>query len=183
MIGISGKARAGKDLLASFTIKDGWHRLSFADALKLKVKSEFALEEAHVNGALKEVQLESLNGHSPRELMIDYGNFRRKYDPDFWVKAIASHIESHSEFNYVITDCRFINEIEMVRNHGGYLVRLERHPSRDSMVSSETQASPSETALDKYAKFDFILAAELNETPSQLASFWEVIKAVINVKL
>jgi len=183
LIGVSGKAKAGKDLLCSFANKDGWTRLAFADALKNKVKREFGLEEDHVNGWLKEAETDLLNGHSPRELMIDIGNIYRKYDPNYWVKTVLDVIKSNPTKKIMITDVRFPNEADAIRNHGGILVRLNRHPKRDNLVSDETKKSISETALDNYKKWDFELEAQNNETPDQLAAFWQVVSAAIGMKL
>lgn len=183
IIGISGKARAGKDLLASFMVKEGWEKLSFAKSLKNDVKEAFGLTNDHVNGALKEEPCELLNGYSPRQLMIEYGNLFRKYDEDHWVRLAMAETSHNPGVNYVVTDLRYRNEVEIIRNYGGLIVRLDRHYSRDSMVTPETNASPSETALDGYNKWDFHLPAELNETESQLNSFWNVIKAVISSRV
>lgn len=183
LIGISGKARAGKDLLASFMVAEGWVKLSFAKALKDQVKQSFNLTDIHVNGALKETRLESLNGYSPRELMIDYGNLFRKYNENYWVNLVMEEAVKDTTKNYVITDVRYKNELEIIRNYSGFLVRLERHESRSGLVSAETNASPSETALDDYKKWDFHVPAELNETESQLQSFWSVIKSVISARV
>lgn len=183
IIGISGRARAGKDLLASFMIAEGWTKLSFAKALKNDAKELFGLTEEHVNGIYKDEPCEFLNDYSPRQFMIEYGNLIRKYDENYWVRLVMIVASKDSTKNYVVTDLRYPNEVEVIRNYGGLTIRLDRHASRDGLVSAETNASPSETALDKYSKWDFHLPAELNETESQLGSFWEVVKAVISARV
>ena len=175
IIGISGKARAGKDTLFAIAEKDGYVRLSFAEELKSRVRRDFPfLTLDHTDGALKEVPLEMLNGHTPRELMIDYGtHLFRKYDTDYWVKATVARLNAlPSDAKVMFTDVRFVNEADAIKAAGGKLIRLERHPDRDSMVSNLTKMSTSETALDDYNGFDYVLRGELNRVRADLETFW-----------
>jgi len=181
ILGISGKAKAGKDLLFSSAEKGGFKKLSFAAELKRKVREDFDLTTEHTDGWLKETPCSRINNLAPRQLLIDLGNLYRKYADDYWIKRAFEHIKPPQ--NYAFTDVRYWNEAEAIRNHGGLLIRLERHPDRDSLVSEETKNSVSETALDKYPRFDFVLAAEDNKTPEQLAQFWQVVSAVIKLRL
>lgn len=177
IIGISGKAKAGKDLLFSSMQEDGWVKASFAAELKARVRRDFNLTEEHTDGVLKDVKLERLNWFSPRELMIDYGTgLFRKYDSNYWV----SRAFNLGDGKFAFTDVRFPNEADAIKKNGGRLIRLERHASRDQMVSAETRLSQSETALDSYKHFDFVLPAELNATPEHLAQFWAVVRTQLS---
>lgn len=189
ILGISGKARSGKDSLYSFAKKDGWIRISFADDLKRRLAIDFGLTKAYIEGELKETPVALLNGHTPREAMIDLGNLYRKYYPNFWVDTALEQIENSDysysclhngdEANFMITDVRFPNEAKAIKDVGGYIVRLERHPSRDSQVSEQTKTNLSETALDEYLGFDFRLLPEQNENMEQLKEFWNEVKETL----
>lgn len=201
IIGISGKARSGKDTLAAIAAKDGWKRLAFADELKRKVREDFGLTLEQIDGKLKEIPTqyqtgpmtifdvdgfatESILYWTPREMMIEYGQFYRQFDKNYWVNIVLNKIRGlSSDENFMITDLRFPNEAEAVKNSGGAVIRLERHPSRDSMVSESIKQNISETALDDYKGFSCMLAAEDNCTPEDLRIFWNKLQAVMKIKL
>lgn len=174
IVGVSGKARSGKDSLYSLAVRDGWHKLSFALALKERAQLDWSLPWSAVDGEDKDVPTECLNGHTPREFLVDLGNLYRKYDPDYWIdKALMNTI---SDLNFMVTDVRFPNEAEAIKAKGGKLIRLERHPSRDHLVDDRTKAGVSETALDAYTGWDYVLLADKNHTMDDLKRFWETIK-------
>lgn len=183
IVGISGKSKAGKDELFKFAKWSGFEKVSFASPLKIMAKEAFGLDEYQVNGDGKDAPTALLDGHTPRELLIELGNLFRKYDNQYWVKAAMKYVQQNSDRNFMVTDVRYLNEAEAIRNNGGIIVRLGRHPSRDGLVSRETQESLSETALDDYKKFDFMLDAADNATPDDLAKFWNVLFAVISLKI
>jgi dephospho-CoA kinase len=73
LIGITGRARCGKDTAADYLSANiGFKKYSFAKPIKDAVKDMFGLTEDHVNGYLKEVVLPDIC-HSPRFLMQTLG--------------------------------------------------------------------------------------------------------------
>lgn len=183
IIGVSGKSKAGKDELFKFAKLSGFEKVSFASPLKNMAKEAFGLDEYQVNGDGKDEVTKVLNGKTPRELLIKLGNLYREFDSEYWVKAAMKYVQQNSDRNFMVTDVRYLNEAEAIRNNGGIIVRLERHSNRDCLVSDSTKQSPSETALDGYPKFDFVLDAVDNVTPDDLAKFWNVLLAVISLKI
>lgn len=178
IIGVSGKARSGKDSLFAFASKDGYQRLSFAEELKARARRDLGLTVDHTDGWLKDASCSLLSGHSPREFLIDLGNLYRKYRPTFWVDIVLGKIKQAPTAKFMITDVRYPNEAEAIRKIGGLLIRLERHSSRDALVDEKTKQSISETALDGYRNFNYVLDAESNEKISDLEFFWNGIKAI-----
>lgn len=76
-----------------------------------------------------------------------------------WVNALFADYVPHNtmgsdykedESNWIITDCRFPNEAEAVKKHGGVIVRINR-PGNTAV-----NAHPSETALDDWS-FDYTI--------------------------
>lgn len=68
--------------------------------------------------------------------------------------------------NWIITDVRFPNEAQAIKDRGGIIIRVNRHqekypPENMFMEESNEWANarnhPSETALDDYRRFDFIV--------------------------
>lgn len=95
-----------------------------------------------------------------------YGtDFRRKQDPDYWVKIAvqrASDEIAAGRFPY-FTDARFPNEVDGLSAIGGLSVRLDVEPQeqlrrlqeRDGRAPNPAELTHlSETALDDYANFD-----------------------------
>lgn len=204
IIAVSGKARAGKDLLASIAAPHGFKKLAFADPLKERVRKDFGLSLEQTDGALKEAvtnyqkppygldDMYHTRYWTPREIMIEYGQFFRQFDKNFWVNQVINTIckentlvqlATFKESNYIITDCRFPNEIEALRNIGSFTVRLERHSDRDNLVSDATKSNISETALDDYKEWDFKLDAENNKTPEDLKRFFSLVLDQIGRKV
>lgn len=164
LIGLSGKARSGKDTLFSMAERYGWKRLSFADDLKRRAREDMGLSVEQTDGILKDIPCLELNGATPRQFLIDLGNLYRKYNPTFWLDQVLAVAQQNPDQNYMVTDVRYENEADALKEAGALLVRLERHSSRDKMVDDNIKTSISETALDKYTGFDLVVTAESNRT-------------------
>lgn len=66
-----------------------------------------------------------------RPIMIAYGMAQRRRDPDYWVKRTLTNIEArfvhHSNSIPVVTDCRFMNELDLMkREYDATFVFVER---------------------------------------------------------
>lgn len=92
---------------------------------------------------------------------------RDKLHPNVWVNALFADYNSYSK--WVITDMRFPNEFEAVKEKGGICIRVNRD-------SSEKSDHLSETALDNH-QFDFTI--DNNGTIEQLiGAVYEVFKQI-----
>lgn len=78
-----------------------------------------------------------------REIMQFIGTdiFRNMY-PNVWADATINQIKKESPDLAVIADCRFPNEVDVVKNSGGLVVKLTRNPF-NSNHQSETALDPS----------------------------------------
>lgn len=119
-IGITGPRRAGKDTFAQL-LKDVCPqpviKYAFADALKNDLaelfKDKFNADIFTLEGELKETL---------RPIMISYGCVWRSIDPLHWVKDVQKSIgtwDSMGQFVHCITDVRFRNEAETLKNKYG----------------------------------------------------------------
>ena len=137
IIALMGSKGAGKDTVAKFIKKhnkkyDKVIIMSFADSLKDAVSAIFNFRRDMLEGVTKESRewreteipyLSEVMGRpvTPRYLLQKIGtNILRKYlYNDLWVDSLLSKIHSHEEqaaklkkkYLYVITDCRFKNEV------------------------------------------------------------------------
>ena len=91
-----------------------------------------------------------LQNLTPRKILqlLDTEAGRQIIHPNIWVNATFAGFDK-SKDNIIITDIRFPNELEAVKNRGGITIRLERG-------DGDTGDHPSETALDN-ANFDFVV--------------------------
>jgi hypothetical protein len=72
--------------------------------------------------------------------------------PDTWVKSVVRIIQANPGMNYVITDCRFENEVAAIKDLGGTIWSIER-----GVVPSWA-----ETALQGGARPDAVHATDWN---------------------
>jgi hypothetical protein len=98
---------------------------------------------------------ESKTGNmTAREVMQFVGTeIFRKMDTEIWVRATINKILADKPEIAVITDCRFPNEIEAIKNIDGQIIRLTRSPFASDHLS--------ETILDKdkydWSNFDHVI--------------------------
>lgn len=173
ILGISGRAGSGKTTLANIlSERYGYAHYSFAKTLKDMVKSAFGLSEEQVNGVEKDTPSRypardnpfvRTNGsyYTYRDILIATGQFYRSIDPLFWVsKTLEQILRDGHEYN-VISDVRFKNEADSIRDNGGHIVRLQRRT--DLLVGNGQLTDVSETQLDSYPLFSLIISADENE--------------------
>ena len=130
LIGISGKARAGKDTIATHLWLDqGFTRIAFADPLKQAAKEIFGLKDAHISDdSLKEVVIEYW-GLTPRQIFQRLGTeaVRGVFGEDVWVKRFAQAYEAiRSTDDIVVPDVREDIEAEFIRSQGGVIIQVIR---------------------------------------------------------
>jgi hypothetical protein len=165
IIGLSGYARSGKDEAAKVLVEEfGFERIAFADKLRDFL---YALNPvvnptperyfvAHLAPKrLREVidqyswdgYKETEHGNEIRGLLQRLGTEagRQTLWDSIWIDAAFAG--KPEDGRYVVTDVRFPNEAEAVRNRGGVLWRITR-----SGVGP-ANSHPSETSLDDYENF------------------------------
>lgn len=196
LIGISGKARSGKDTFAQMLAEElqketgqAYVLMAYAHELKLKIQKDFDLSYEQLWGDEKEVEDkrykkrhsnivkynnigEVVSYWTPREIMQNYGQFFRTIDYDFWVKHLFNVVEEKNYKNVIITDLRHVNEVNAVVDRNGYHIRVDRE-EKDN-VHNEQHIS--ETALDKVHRVDFTVnnygtLEELQETAKVVVRF------------
>ena len=147
VIGLSGYARSGKDTVADILVNNySFTRLAFAD----KVREFLYASDDAVKFVVDEVGWErAKNMPSVRRALQTTGLAAREvFGQNFWVDQI---VKSLDDLNLVvITDVRFKNEADKIRNRGGYVWRITRNgvgPVNDHI---------SELDLDDY-EFDLVL--------------------------
>lgn len=88
---------------------------------------------------------------TPRKLLQLVGTEcgRNIIHPSIWINALLS--KYNKDFSkWIVTDVRFKNEAEAVKSKGGILIRINRE-------TGLSDNHPSETDLDEYPEWDFII--------------------------
>ena len=140
IIGVTGFIGSGKDTVANYlTTFHGYKRISFAGTLKDSVASVFGWDRDMLEGTTKSSrewreQLDlwwskrlGIPELTPRWVLQQWGTevCREGFHNDIWVASVENQLRKAKD-NIVITDCRFTNEIEAIKNAGGITIRVER---------------------------------------------------------
>jgi hypothetical protein len=132
IIGICGLIGHGKDTAAGFLIEQGFERVSFAGVLKDACSNIFGWDRELLEGTTDEsrewrettdewwADRLDIPNFTPRLALQQVGTdaLRTHFHPDIWVAACERQI-INSEKNVVISDCRFFNELQAIKNLGG----------------------------------------------------------------
>ena len=145
VIGLGHKSRQGKDTVANLIIDQMGSRalrIGFADAL-------YAIARVEHGMTIKDAPLLQ---HLGTEV------YRAK-DPGVWIRTLYYTALEKQPSVLVISDCRFPNEAEFVKQMGGTMVKVERlsedgEPHRDP---TRSHTHPSEVALDDYDSWDMTI--------------------------
>lgn len=173
IIGLVGRAGAGKDTVASILSESHGHiRVAFADALRIEVANAFKIDPRMMDdrfqkervsdritiarcddqafiARMKELGHDIHQHRSPRQILRWWGTeYRRQVCTDkYWLERMQDSIDSLMRTGtrkIVITDVRFINEAEFINSLFGQIWRVTR-TSADSVEADH----PSESEQDQ----------------------------------
>lgn len=164
LIGLIGKKRTGKDTFAAKLVRDfGYERVALADPLR---EAALALDpivgtfpllddgitrvrEWRLSHVIDSIGWEKAKDYCPevRRTLQRLGTESiRSLDDQFWIRTAFARIDAlRAEGKpVVVTDVRYPNEADAIREATGYLVRIVRDLPQDG----DTHAS--ERAMDDY---------------------------------
>lgn len=175
IIGLSSKLGAGKDtvaeLIARQTCKD-CEKHAFADTLREMVQiitqykmglvyqsndNPFTNIVYNYTQADKNVFLPEW-GMTLGEILQKIGTecLRNNFDQDVWVKSLISKIQ-HTDNHVIISDVRFKNEADSLKQLDGLIFRIEGDPVGIRANSTRDLNHPSEIDMDDYENYDEII--------------------------
>jgi hypothetical protein len=139
IVGILGFAGSGKDTVGAMFREAGYEKASFAATLKDATSSIFGWKRELLEGDTDESRqfrdkadpfwTKHLGYEvTPRKMLQWLGTdaCRNVIGDNIWVYSMLSNMDPNKK--YVITDVRFPNEIRMIQEAGGTIIRVRRGP-------------------------------------------------------
>lgn len=179
IIGLSGKRGSGKNTVATLLqelMPNWWNEHAFASKVKY-----FGSQLA---GSGYDFYSQAGKQEFMPEWGLTVGEFLQKLGTDgirdglhqnAWVLALFAGLEEDE--HALITDCRFPNELDAIRERGGIVIRVEGDPLKQRGDGTRNDNHPSETALDG-ASFDYTLynTGTLDELREQVSTLLAVLQ-------
>lgn len=126
LIGLTGKKGHGKDTVAKIIQKWGpWQNLAFAEPLKVASSHLLYVDLNWFNDtSLKETIIPEW-GFTPRHFLQRLGTdfLRNEIDNEIFTKSMSRRLKDVPFA--IVTDCRFDNEIMLVKENGGTIIRVD----------------------------------------------------------
>lgn len=146
LLSVCGFQGSGKDTFSNYLVSNhNFVKFSFASATKDILSTLFGWDRALLEGDTKESRefRETVDpwwsdklgipNLTPRKTLQLVGTdlFRKHFNSDIWVrcveKKILSQIQSNQNSNIIVSDCRFPNEIKMLKDLGFSLIHIKRN--------------------------------------------------------
>ena len=167
LIGLTGYMGVGKDAAAALLFMLGFHRRAFADSLRdevanflnkpgelefpgfpesMPLRLEELLQEYRLPfyRSIQDPVWQKPTPPAMREILQLWGTeYRRRQDPNYWTRKTLSNLPAKT----VISDLRFPNEAQAVRDKGGVIWRIVRR-------SVEATSDHSSEVLQRDIKVD-----------------------------
>lgn len=159
LIGCTRQQLEDRDFKDQELSQEWWyHKAGFVNADGSEIEQRLISYTEELTEEISIAHTSTLMKLTPRVMLQLLGTEagRNIIHPNIWVNALFSTYTSES--NWVITDCRFPNEAEAIKQRGGKLIRLNR--IYDTPLTEEQIAisqHPSETGLDNYQGFDALI--------------------------
>ena len=152
IIGICGLIGSGKDTIADYLVNiHEFRRDSFAATLKDACAAVFGWDRDMLEGRTRSSRewreqpdewwsRRLGRAITPRYILQYWGTevCRQGFHDDIWIASLENKLRSTRD-DVVISDCRFPNEIEAIRNQGGYVVRVVRGPDPEWFECAKQQ--------------------------------------------
>lgn len=164
IIGLSGPKGSGKSVVADYLINNGYIEYAFAEPLKKAIQNIFMLEDEQLWGSKKEL-IDEFWKVSPRSLMQTIGTdiFRERLgilchgfgnSENIWVRCFEKWLQNlnNNNNNIVVSDIRFVNEAEKIKELGGKIYYISRN-NKINDYSQHSSESSMELRLNDYIDY------------------------------
>lgn len=142
IIGICGFQSSGKDTIANYLVKNhNFIKLSFASATKDVVSCLFSLDRNMLEGNTPECRKKreevdswwsnrlGIPNLTPRKMLQLIGTdvFRNNFHKEIWISILEKKLLFNLHSNIVISDCRFSNEINILKKYNAKIIHVYRN--------------------------------------------------------
>lgn len=154
---LSGKAASGKSIVCKMLVEElgePWHEEAIAGALKVewfKVNRAQRFAMGEYSNIITEVNKLKVEDPTCRPGLIELGKMRREQDPDYWIKQLPLGQGA------IVSDCRFENELNLLRKQGFMAVRIEANEEVRTERGWPSIDDTSETELDGRMDWDYVI--------------------------
>lgn len=138
LIGLVGNKSAGKDTFADYCCsKTKCIKYAFAAPLKKACQTLFLLTDQQLYDPVEKEQIDPRWQMSPRQMFQFIGTdvMREQIHSDFWLQHFLHWYESHKEEHIIVSDVRFQNEIDLLKQCGGIIIKINRNKTSDNHIS------------------------------------------------
>lgn len=206
IIGIHGPKGVGKNFVGNVTgsvfEEKGWtvKKLAFADDIKEFCINVLGLDRFLVYGSdhdkntltrylwdrmpsfVRQKFPEKSGPMSIREVLQVFGTefMRECWDPNIWVKSVMRKIRNGQEKCYIVTDVRFQDEFNSIKEMNGYNWIVDGPQRGDEHVKKDNHVS--EKGLDKLS-FPFTISNQLTDTVETIRGQVDEWLSTINIAL
>ncbi len=139
IVGVVGFINSGKGTVGDTLVNEfGYNQDSWAKSLKDAIASVFKWDRELLEGVTNESRdwreerdewwSDRLKMDiTPRWVLQYVGTdvFRNNFHNEIWIASLENRVRN-SKSDIVITDCRFFNEVNAIRNIGGTVIRVRR---------------------------------------------------------
>jgi hypothetical protein len=174
LLGLGYKKGSGKNAVATMitnaaTYYDRVVEIALADTLKEVCKVLFGFTHEQVYTQKGKETDDPYWKKTPRQLLQWVGTdcLRNNLHPDIWVMCLGKSIErflsacdASQRVLVIVTDVRFINEVEAIHNWGGKVWHINRPSVNQAQLEAAEAGNPphrSETELDGFDGFDAVI--------------------------
>jgi hypothetical protein len=178
IIGIAGNARSGKDtvgknfvkILADQGIKA--KTFSFADELKKSVDG-FLKEQIGISAFTEDNKEKEVI----RPFLVFWGtDIMRKINNDIWVDKLQDNL--HNNHVSIITDLRFLNELEWIKKNKGLSVLVKR----DGIEAANAYEEENNKQISELADSNFHMGNFKDDKLIELMAN-EILNSIVNKKI
>ena len=170
LIDITGYKRSGKDTAGEYFVKQGYIKYAFAGPLKKACQEIFMFTDEQTEGNEKEKYDERWNISARkvfqifgtemfREKLVDFFPEMINIQQNFWTYRFKiwyeNQLKNNKNVKIIITDVRFDNEVNIIKELGGINIKVERNN-----VQNKDQHK-SKTSIGKI-KYDYLVKNDSN---------------------
>lgn len=154
LIGLTGKSGSGKSTAADYLWStSGFLEMAFADRLKEAASVLFGWDRLALDDQEYKAGVCPVWGITRREALQKFGTeaVRGVFGDDFWIKSWRQVYDQIQVFDsVVVSDVRFPNEADAIRDMGGVIVHIVRPGLETVGVPDHVSESGVEVMPDDY---------------------------------